>query len=335
MGAAQPESQPQGWSDRLGRAFLSSRLTDPRNLWFGTGRSLLALAQLSVVLFTSPHALFPPVLGEPQAPDCTTTVKSASFYCIGHLNSGFDWHRWLMAALLLVVASGWRPRLTGILHAWLAYSFSVSISLPDGGESVLRIIAILIIPLCVLDDRKWHWKSGGERQLGPIASGVGFVVLWAVRLQVAFIYLDSAVSKFGVADWVNGTAEYYIVRDPMFGVAGPTSSLMLALTDHPVGVLTLTWGALIIEIVIAALLLLPHAGKNAALLLDVLLHLMIISTMGLWSFSLIMIGSAVIAASPLGRLRIGGLRQVTDPKNSMESRVLHLTQEAPQPITIA
>src|SRR5690606_40939524 len=40
--------------------------------------------------------------------------------------------RWLSVVALLVVASGWRPRLTALPHWWLTWSLSVSATLTDG-----------------------------------------------------------------------------------------------------------------------------------------------------------------------------------------------------------
>ncbi|MGV9881035.1 hypothetical protein [Streptomyces sp. NPDC003006] len=35
------------------------------------------------------------------------------------------------------------------------------------------------------------------------------------------LHLQSGIGKFGVADWLNGSAEYYVLRNPVFGVAEP------------------------------------------------------------------------------------------------------------------
>ncbi|MGW7082193.1 hypothetical protein ACWGH2_01645 [Streptomyces sp. NPDC054871] len=53
-----------------------------------------------------------------------------------------------------------------------------------------------------------------------------------------------------------------------------------------------------IEVVIAALLIGPERWRKPAFQMDVLLHGAIIATIGLWSFSLIMIGAAAVAATP-------------------------------------
>ena len=202
-----------------------------------------------------------------------------------------------MVAALAVVASGYRPRWTVIPHLWIAYSIGNSIALPDGGESVAKIVTLLIIPMGLADDRIWHWARPGSRPRPTLVS-ISFICFLAVRAQIAGIYLDSAISKLGVADWVNGSAEYYFVRGNLFGVAHPFSGAFLALTRNAVITASMTWGAIVIEIVIALCLLATRRWRRVGFAMDLALHGMIIVSMGLWSFGLIMIGSSCIAAMP-------------------------------------
>ncbi|WP_329568970.1 sporulation-delaying protein SdpB family protein [Kitasatospora sp. NBC_01266] len=269
---------------------------DPRTTWFGWGRTLLALAHVLTLALTGPAYLMPPVIGEGRVPQCGG-IRAVSAYCLGGAEIGQEWRRWFMVALLLVVASGYRPRWTVLPHAWIAFSIGVSISLPDGGEAIARIICLLIIPLGLIDDRRWHWQAATTR-LRPVPQGIAFAAFLGVRIQLAALYLQSGISKFGVPDWLNGSAEYYILRNPLFGVAGPLKPLLLWMSNSPVIVAGMTWGAIVIEVVIAVFLLSSARWRRIAFLLDIALHAGIIATMGLWSFSLIMIGSAAIAALP-------------------------------------
>lgn len=70
------------------------------------------------------------------------------------------------------------------------------------------------------------------------------------------------------------------------------------LTEIPIVVALMTWGGIVIELLIGVLILGPHRWRERALGLDILLHSFIIATMGLWSFGLIMIGTAVVASAP-------------------------------------
>jgi antimicrobial peptide system SdpB family protein len=172
----------------------------------------------------------------------------------------------------------------------------MSVSLPDGGDQVARIVGLLLIPLTLIDDRRWHWLPA-TRPIGPFGSGVGAAFIIAIRIQVAAIYLNSAVAKFGTDAWVEGSAEYYYVRSLMFGVSGWIGDVLLEATKVPIIVAGLTWGAILVEIAIAVLILGRRRWRRGAVVLDLALHGFIVLTIGLWSFAAIMVGTVLIAAS--------------------------------------
>ncbi|MFE3523403.1 hypothetical protein ACFXOD_17670 [Streptomyces sp. NPDC059161] len=97
-------------------------------------------------------------------------------------------------------------------------------------------------------------------------------------MQIAYLYLDSAVSEFGVADWANGTAEYYFPRDSMFGVGQPWDSLFLWMSRSAAAVTALTWGALVIEIAIGVCVPASDRRRKAGMVMDIVLHGSIILT---------------------------------------------------------
>ncbi|MEV0260080.1 sporulation-delaying protein SdpB family protein [Streptomyces sp. NPDC050617] len=269
---------------------------DLRSRWFGIGRTVIAAAELSVLLLTPVKALLVPVLTIGEFPRCDS-ARAASALCIGGDTVGMEPRRWLLIAILVVAASGYRPRWTAIPLAWATYSVAVSISVPDGGESVAMIMCLLMIPIGLADNRTWHWQRP-KSALAPSWRTLSLVAFLAIRVQIAYLYLDSAISKFGVADWANGTAEYYFLRDNMFGVSEPWDSLMLWLSKNPLIVVSMTWGALVIELAIGVCLLASRRWRKTGLIMDIVLHGSIILTMGLWSFGLVMIGSAIVCATP-------------------------------------
>ncbi|MFD7335730.1 sporulation-delaying protein SdpB family protein [Streptomyces violascens] len=280
-------------ADRLARR---TGRHDLRSRWFGVGRTVIALAQLSVLLLTPVKALLVPVVAMGEYPRCDS-VRGASALCLGGDALGMEPRRWLLIAILVAVASGYRPRWTAIPHAWASYSVAVSIAVPDGGESIGMIMSLLMIPIALADGRTWHWQPPVREQT-PSWRTVSFVAFLAIRVQIAYLYLDSAVSKFGVADWANGTAEYYFLRDNMFGVGQPWDSLFLWMSRSAPVVTALTWGALVIEIAIGVCVLSSDRRRKAGMVMDIVLHGSIILTMGLWSFAVVMIGSAIVCATP-------------------------------------
>ncbi|WRZ91659.1 hypothetical protein OHB54_22805 [Streptomyces sp. NBC_01007] len=282
-------------------ARLQLRLStfDFRSRWFGVGRSLICFAELTVVLVTPSKALLTPVLTISDGARCGG-VRAASAYCLVGGTSHAEYARWILVAALLVAAVGYRPRWTAIPQLWAIYSIAVSITVPDGGESVGLIMSLLMLPILLTDNRTWQW-SPPAKPLHQSAHAIAYAAFWAVRLQLAYIYLDTAISKFGVADWANGTAEYYFLRDNMFGVAKPWDGLLLTLSKSPLIVVGMTWGALVVELLIAVCILGSDRWRRVGLALDILLHGSIILLMGLWSFALVMIGCSVVASMPLLR----------------------------------
>jgi antimicrobial peptide system SdpB family protein len=268
---------------------------DYRGRWFAFGRTALALATASELVFTRPTALFT-VVGAAGGPVCSAQA-AASLFCLGKSSGFVDARVWVAVAGLLLVASGYRPRYTSILHLWIVYSVTTSVTLPDGGDSIALIVVLLITPMCLADGRQWQWTQPYQR-MGRIGRVVAYLSFWALRLEIAYVYADSAIAKMGVADWQNGSAFYYFVRDKMFGAAGPLTPLWMWLSDQSLTTLMITWGAMAIELAIALFTLLAARWRLAAFWLGLALHALIFLSMGLFSFSLVMVATAALIATP-------------------------------------
>lgn len=276
------------------------RRFEPRQRWIGIGRTIIALAQFFTLAFTPTDALFQTILGQAPAPACVG-MNVASAFCVGGDVLSTDVRQWILAALLLVVASGYRPRYTVFLHAWISFSIAGSIALPDGGDQAARIVCLILIPIGLADNRTWQWSHPSRAKpinpsLQALSLAGGMVIL---RIQIALIYFQSAIAKLFVDDWANGSAEYYILRDKMFGASGIVGGdLLQTLTQNPWMTAAMTWGAIVVECSIAVLILGQASWRRKALAFAIFLHLGIIVTMGLWSFALTMIGAVMIAAAP-------------------------------------
>ncbi|MFF1378810.1 hypothetical protein [Streptomyces sp. NPDC058308] len=94
-----------------------------------------------------------------------------------------------------------------------------------------------------------------------------------------------------------------MLRDPVFGVAEPFAPPLLKMSGNGLLVSAVTWGAIIIELVIVALLIGPERWRKLVFCLDVLLYGAVIASIGLWSFAPVMTGSAAVAAPP-GRVEL-------------------------------
>src|SRR6202011_1493848 len=142
---------------RLGSTANRWSMTTPWTNVYGVARSVLALATASTLAFSATGTLFRPAVGLPPAPYCLGPGRISLFCLVPH--DRLSLARWLGVAILLVVASGWRPRVTAIFHWWVAFSLFVSITIPDGGDQATAVITLLLLPVALTDPRRWHWQS--------------------------------------------------------------------------------------------------------------------------------------------------------------------------------
>lgn len=256
------------------------------------GRTIIAVSQLLTLTLTSWPNLTTDVAGRDATVYCAG-LRRASVFCLGSDTPHVaGW--WIGLFITLLVIGGIYPRLVAFLHAWLAMSMNISLSLPDGGEAVAVFATILLIPVAFADRRVCAWVRRAAK-ISPHLRAVSYAASIALCIQLAGIYLESGLAKLAVSDWVSGNALYYVLRDPYFGASGALGSILRWITDQPVGTAVLTWGTPVIECGIAIFFLAPSRNKPYALAGVIILHLGIAVVLGLWSFSLVMIGAATVA----------------------------------------
>src|SRR5690625_2595242 len=178
--------------------------TNPFTNVYGIARSIIALSTLLTLLFNSSSIFFRPYAGSTDFPLCSS--KSFSLFCLVP-NEYFylEIAKWLCIFLLILVISGWRPRITGILHWWVSFSlFSSAIGL-DGGEQVATVFTFFLIPITLADPRKNHWKKLKVTDGKYINNRMIILVTWyIIRIQVAVLYSHSVVAKLAEEEWING-----------------------------------------------------------------------------------------------------------------------------------
>src|SRR6185436_12365818 len=205
---------------------------------YAWARTLLAGATLLTLLAEKADTLFRP-LGVEVAREVTDIpFMKVSLFTLLH-GDRLEAARWIAIAILALTAAGWRPRVTGVLHWYVTASFAVSCVVVEGGDQAAAILTLLLLPVTLLDGRRWHWSP--PRAAGETATMVGGACRGLVRLQMAVIYFIACTSKVSVPEWANGTAVYYWSMHPIFGVEGWRRALLLPIVTSPVGVTCLTW----------------------------------------------------------------------------------------------
>ncbi|MGH2760690.1 MAG: sporulation-delaying protein SdpB family protein, partial [Actinomycetota bacterium] len=106
-----------------------------RNPWtnvYGLSRSIFALGTAVTLSVSEASTLFAPIPTFLDPPRCSGLAGKVSVFCIVPTDR-FDLARRVVVIVLLVIASGWRPRITGIPHWWISFSFVASTTVQDGG----------------------------------------------------------------------------------------------------------------------------------------------------------------------------------------------------------
>jgi len=163
--------------------------------------------------------------------------------------------------------------------------------------------------MSLTDNRRWHWAYAHSTSLDsrPYATITAHVALVIVRVQVAYIYINACLAKLGVPEWLDGSAVYYWLRDPMFGPAGALRPFMEWLMAQPVPVAAATWGTLLLEFALGISIFLPTRASRILLPFGVALHLGIAITMGLWSFAFTMWAALLLLLWPDGNVTRAGI----------------------------
>jgi antimicrobial peptide system SdpB family protein len=286
---------------RVGRSVHRWIAEAPWTNVYGLARTLLAIGTLGTLAFTPPAALFTPALGAPPAPHCDGAAV-ISLFCVVPDNQ-LNLARFGGIAVLALVASGWRPRITALPHWWVAFSVQASITIPDGGDQVTAVLTMLLLPVALGDRRRWHWAAptGRDGSQRPAAVLVAVAAMFLIRLQVAGIYLHASVAKLGVPEWRDGTALYYWVNHPVFGAPGWLRDPLQPLLAYGPTVAALSWGTLALEFALAIGLFLPKRRWQPLLVGGLTLHGGIAVVMGLWSFSLAMFAALILYLRPWER----------------------------------
>lgn len=268
---------------------------------YGVARSLIALGSAVTLAFTPTSTLFFPVYGVNAAARCDGVARFTAF-CLDPSRS-HEIVRALLVVALLVIASGWRPRWTAPLHAFITFSIANNLSILDGGDQVALDLSLLLLPIALTDRRRWHWDAPApEVAIGFLADARRLVARFAwtlVRIQVAAIYFHAAIGKFGVEEWVDGTAVYYFSTNPMYGASSTVLSVMRPILESAIGVTALTWGALMLEYLLSAALFMPKRYWRPLLIAALTLHAGIIVVHGLLSFAIVMFGALVLFLRPM------------------------------------
>lgn len=266
--------------------------------YLGLVRSVIAFSSFLLLFFNPDSIMFHPGLGVPQVPFCNGSfITSINFFCLFPENPGLA--KIIAMIILLAVISGFYPRITGVFHFWITYSINAGLINIDGGGQVAAMLTLLLIPLTLTDPRKNHWLRN-IKQKNEYASIVAYINILVLKLQVAYIYFDAAVSKFNVETWGNGTALYYFFNDPVVGATGLRKDVINYLFDFPLVLVISTYSVLLLELVLAAgIFYKDQKFKVRVFWMGFIFHTLIFVIFGIFTFALTMSAALVVLFLPI------------------------------------
>lgn len=271
-----------------------SRICDtPEKPAFGIGRSLVALGLLVTIAFDGTNVLFAPDPTRFPVGRCgNESILDFSLFCL----FGFDLGHRIAILVFLLVILGYFPAITAIPFAYSAWSLQASIAIPEGGDQLASNLALILLPISLLDWRLNQWSPPETNLLRRTSwkrffSSMRGVAVMVLSGQISIVYFFAAVEKFAVEEWKDGTALYYWSTDPNFGATGIRGQLLELLSTNSLFVVLLTWGTLALEMLLAFAWMSTREIKIALLAAGITFHIGIGIFMGLISFSLIMCGA--------------------------------------------
>ena len=164
---------------------------------YNISRTLLALSTALTLIFNSNYTLFGNEILAEAILKASSIYKYNLFYL---LRENLFLAKLISLLILISVISGFFPRLTGILHAYVTYSFFTCTDVLDGGDHIASNLVILLVPLTLLDSSKNHWQGMNFFKIGNSNPAIIFYKL--IILQVFFIYLHAWVGKIFVQEWI-------------------------------------------------------------------------------------------------------------------------------------
>ncbi len=268
---------------------------NPVNNVYGLSRSILALGTFLTLISNSTETLF-------MSSSEITKIGISNLVDISLFNllsNQIEAARLISLIILFLVIIGIYPRFTGLLHWYVSFSFFSACSVIDGGDQANSVISLLLVPLTLLDNRKWHWQKSNRDKTSSVFNSTAWSSIFLIRIQVCVIYLHAAVAKFKVEEWINGTATFYWFTHHYHGAAEYLKPFIVSILSNNFLVVIISWGVILLELLLfSAILLRPDSLRRKSLLLSGLcFHFLIILIHGLISFYFTMAAALLLYLS--------------------------------------
>lgn len=277
------------------------KIDTPWGIYQGVARTMISLGLSLTMLLTPQEVLF---TESSKVNNKCDGFASFLFFCVTEGNIEKSFSVIFLGIILLIIATGVAPFLTAIPLFYIAASIYSAITIPDGGDQIAQIITFLLIPVSLFDFRLWSYSKKRldllkTFRIEKYSEFTAKVSLYLIKLQVAVIYFWAGASKLNEPAWREGTALYYWVSDPTFGASEPLSYLILPIFNIPLVTLLITWGTILMEVILGLSLLMDERIRKILLPIGIIFHILIFIVLGISSFGIIMIGALLLLLVPV------------------------------------
>ena len=254
-------------------------------------RALLALCFLSTLLFTPIYDLFP-VQHIEQLKNSSNSSLNLNIYL---LFNNIEIPYCISIIVLLFVISGFYPRLSCLFQTWISYSIFYSMLVTDGGDQINIILTFLLLPICLLDNRKNGWNVDfNEKTSNRFLLYNASIAIIFIQFQMAVLYFNAGVAKMFQPEWLNGSAVYYWFNDPTFGAPYWVKSCVGFLFENDYTITIINWSVMILEVALFVGFFLKQKYKYLLFVLAFIFHFLIFIVHGLPSFVISMSAGLVL-----------------------------------------
>lgn len=255
--------------------------TNPYGNRYAIVRSLAAISTLITLLFNSTNVLFDLKIFELYEKMGVFNNINLAFV-LGYENILI--FKWIGITVMILVIAGIYPRVTGILHFLIAYSFIRSSAILEGGDQMNLIISFFLVPITLMDNRKSHWSLGYDNvnKYKRLSCNCIYAIL---AIQIAIVYLHAGIEKiYKLDEWTEGTAIYYIFNDVLFGTPDWLNFIVSPVINWNLGSFILSWGTIFFEILLFAGYFMTVNQKLRLFVFGIFFHIIIAVMFGLVSF---------------------------------------------------
>lgn len=265
---------------------------------YGLARTIIALGNLATLAFTDFNLYF----NNESFKIKPSSIIPNFFYIFGQ--DALIYSQIISVIILLWVISGYLPQITGLLHAWLVYSFSTFSIFIEGGDQISQIILILLIPVTLLEKRINHWfdKDYFNYNRPKFFNEFSYSCLFMIKVQISVLYFFSFVEKFKVPEWKDGSAFYYWYNNHPFGANDILHSILNPIINHKISYIFITWSVLLLEVLLFVAIFASQKYKKTLFYFGLTFHFAIWLVHGLGSFFLAMVGGLIIYLLPLDKV---------------------------------